>query len=396
MDEEREMILRMLKEGKVSVEEADALLHALEEESDAERSPSPAPGDLPETPELRAELRGVFNELVESIPKEVMRELKRTKDILRPGFLGALQALWGLGEGQAETSAEEPMAAGERLTVRNVWGDVQIKGSPDGHLRLRALRRVWAATADDAQQLAQALMVAPRRSGADVLVDVPQVEQRRVRVDLELAVPAGVAVSLQLAKGDVQASGLSGPLDVDLMRGDMSLQAVANSISLDVRSGDVDVRAVEGTVTGRVLSGDVRVERAGGVSLDVISGDVAIDEAGGDVSVEGKNGDLMFRGVRARTLRARTLSGDIEAGLAALAPDGAVSLETLSGDVGLILPEGTRGEIDAAVQSGEIDCALPLVNRTGDRRSLRGLVGGPGAAMTLRTTSGDISIRGAR
>lgn len=415
MSEEREMILRMLKEGKVSVEEADALLQALEEAGGDTPGPfEPPAGPGAEMPDLRAELRGVFDDLVESIPKEVISELKRTKDILRPSLLSALRALRGLGEGHAESAAEEPMAAGERLLVRNAWGDVHLAGTSSGPLRVTAIRRVWAGTAEEAQRLAQSVPVAPRRSGSEVVIDIPPAEGRRVRVDLELEAPPGVAAVLQLAKGDVRVSRLSGTLAVTLARGDVhvtelrgpaeievtsgdvELRSVDGNASLEIRSGDVSAADVTGVITGRILSGDVDIERCGGAVLDVIHGDISIDHATGDVSVEGKSGDLTFRDLRSRAVRARTLSGDVTAGIAALPEDGTVSLETLSGDIDLSLPAESRGTIDAAVRSGEVECAIPLTNRTGDRRSLRGSLNGPGADITLRTTSGDIEIRGAR
>ncbi|MGH2349721.1 MAG: SHOCT-like domain-containing protein, partial [bacterium] len=80
MNEDREMVLRMLKEGKISVEEADALLQALAEEAEA-----PQPSGEPEEarqrtgPELRVELGDLIRELTESIPKEVIHELKEIR-----------------------------------------------------------------------------------------------------------------------------------------------------------------------------------------------------------------------------------------------------------------------------------------------------------------------------
>lgn len=390
MNEEREMILRMLKEGKISAEEADALLQELRAGNDDPVGSSDAPPDVPTgMPDLRAELRGIFDNLVASIPQEVTRELRRAKDLLRPNLWGALHALRDLKEGQAESTVEHPMTAGDRLVVRNAWGDVQIVRS-SGALRVKALRRVWTA-AEDPQQIAQSLEVMPRRSNGEVTIDIPPVKGRRVRVDLHLEVPDGVAVTLRLTKGDVNVSQISGPLDVQVVRGDIQsadLQSTAafaiasgdlevgstrGDVSLDIRSGDVALKGIGGVISGRVLSGDVAIRECRGVRLDVIHGDVSIDEASGAVSVEGE-------------------SGDISVTLAVLPDDEAVSLRTMSGDINLSLPEHSRATIDAAVTSGEVDCEVPLQDRQGDRRRLRGMLNGPGAAVTLRTTSGDIDI----
>lgn len=410
MSEEREMILRMLKEGKVSVEEADALLQALEEEGTAAEAETVSPSGPPhETPNLHAELRGIFHELVESIPKDVMRELQRTKDALRPSFWGTLHALQGLHEGQAESTTEEPMTAGERLTVRNAWGDVRVVAASGGVLRVKATRRVWAADEDEAQRLAESLRVAPQRRGDEVVIDARSLEGRRARVDLELEVPSGVASTLRLAKGDVRVDGVSGPLHVDVIRGDVRVddlrgaaeinvtsgdvhaESVDGDLSVDIRSGDVQLAHVAGVV-GRVLSGDVEIERCGRLTLDVIHGDVSIDQATGDIAVEAKSGDLRFQRVQSQAVQCRTLSGDVTVALTALPSTASVSVETLSGDIRLQLPPDAHASIDAVVRSGEVDCALPLRAQTGDRRSVRGTLNGPGATVTLRATSGDIDI----
>ena len=114
MDEEREMVLRMLKEGKISVEEADALLQDL--------AASETGADL------RQELHGVFKELMESIPKDLRRELHRTREAFTPSFVDVVRGLRGLAEGRAETTAEEPMRAGETLDLRQAWGDQATNG----------------------------------------------------------------------------------------------------------------------------------------------------------------------------------------------------------------------------------------------------------------------------
>jgi DUF4097 and DUF4098 domain-containing protein YvlB len=386
------------------------LLQVLEEEgSAAEAHAASPPAPLRETPDLHAELRGIFHELVESIPKDVMRELKRTKDALRPSFWGTLHALQGLHGGQAESTAQEPMVGGERLTVHNAWGDVRVVAASGGVLRVKATRRVWAAGGDEAQRLAESLSVVPRRRGDEVVVDVRSLEGRRVRVDLELEVPPGVASTLRLAKGDVRVDSVSGPVRVDVIRGDVRVgdlrgaaeisvtsgdvhaESVDGDLSVDVRSGDVQLAGVAG-VFGRVLSGDVEIDRCGRLTLDIIHGDVSIDQVTGDIAVDAKSGDLRVQRVQSQAVRCRTLSGDVTVAMTVLAVNASVSLETLSGDIRLQLPQDAHASIDAVVGSGEVDCALPLRSQTGDRRSVRGILNGPGATVTLRATSGDIDI----
>lgn len=210
MDEERQMILRMLKEGKISVEEADALLRALEEDVETARSEpveETRPGGTTSFAEFGAELGSAIREIVNTIPKEVLKEV-------RPHFFSVLHSLRDLSEGVAEETAEISMAPGDRLEIRNAWGDIRFAGSTDGRLHLMLRTRVWSASAEDAVQFARSLRIAPERSGRTVTISVPRVEGRRLRVDMQLMVPAGVEVTTSIAKGDIRAEGLSGSTEL--------------------------------------------------------------------------------------------------------------------------------------------------------------------------------------
>ncbi len=412
MDEEREMVLRMLKEGKISVEEADALLQELVDQRVAEGSGADEPvrpaAALPGE-DLRNELRSVFQDLAESFRRDVMPELRRTSVVLRPTFQDLLRGLRGLVEGRAEATAEEPMASGDILELRNAWGDVRVAASGDDRMHLRAVKRVWSLAAEDAQHDAEALTVQVRRQGSTVQVSASRPEGRRTRVDFEITVPSGVEAhvdvakgdvrlvglgaraELQVVRGDVQIADLAGPLRINVANGDLEIRQVRGDVQIDVRSGDVACHDIEGPVHGRLISGDVSIDACRGVALDLINGDVAITRVAGPVDVTTKSGDVAVADARSSDVRVRTLSGDVGLELLEL-PEGSVLVETLSGDIKLTLPPEAHATIEAATRSGEVRSALPLTDQVTGFRSLRGVLNGPGATVRLRATSGDIRI----
>ena len=110
MDEEREMVLRTLKEGKISVEEADALLQELVDQPAGEGSASTG------------------GRVASEIGADLRRELHRTREAFTPSFVDVVRGLRGLAEGRAETTTEEPMRAGETLILRQTWGDQATNG----------------------------------------------------------------------------------------------------------------------------------------------------------------------------------------------------------------------------------------------------------------------------
>jgi hypothetical protein len=411
MNEEREMVLRMLKEGKISVEEADALMQELADQQAEDQRVEEEPRGTPGPGDLREDLRTVFKDLMESIPGDVLHEIRRTKAAFRPTFGEVMRGLRGLVEGRSETTAEEHMSAGDTLELRNAWGDVHLTTVPEGTMRLRAVKRVWSSTTEEAQQEAEALPVEVRRTGSTVTVTVPRHEVgRRVRVDFEIAVPAGVAARIDVAKGDlrlagvagaevrvargdVQGSDLQGSVRADVISGDVEFRKVQGDLRLDLKSGDVAASEIGGSVEGRIINGDVALSDCRGASLDVINGDIAVSRVEGEISIATKSGDVAVAQARARGLRVRTLSGDIALDLLDLR-EGDVSAETVSGDIKLTLPADARATIEASTRSGRVYSALPLAEQTTGFRTLRGVLNGPGATVRLQATSGDVEVRG--
>ena len=404
MDEEREMVLRMLKEGKITIEEADALLQELTEQRSPEEQgavppPSPGPSGIPD---VREELRTVFRDLMDSVPKDVVRELKHAREAFQPGFFQVIRSLRGLVEGRAEAEAEEAVRAGEQIVLTNAWGDVVLMVSPDDRLRMRAVKRVWAETAEEARREAEALPVDVRREGATIEISAPRSIRRhqRSRVDVRLDVAKGDVeveglrgkIDLRIARGDVKIRSQEGAAALDVVSGDVELAAVKGDVRLDVRSGDIAVRDLSGALRGRIINGDIAVTRVGAVALDVINGDVAVNHPGGDVEVEAKSGDIALAGIRAHPACIRALSGDVEIAIDELG-EASLTVETMSGDIEVGLPPSSRATVEATTRTGSITSGLTLQPAPGDRRSLRGVFNGPGGTVRLSTMSGDIEIR---
>jgi len=417
MSQENEIVLRMLKEGKVSVEEADALLKALNDEG-AEMNPPTSSRPQSSLPPRQAEgvggsgeWRELIEELTASIPREILRETRRFRSAWGPGLSHMVEGLWGLVEGEAETAIDESMASGEELMVRNARGDMRLGPSDDAQVHVRARKRVWAPTAAEASRLAEELSIGFRRTGRTMRLDVPRVPERPVRVDLQIMVPSQVSVKLELAKGDVEALGLQGSLTAQIAKGDVQvsnhhgaaevaaakgnvrMSDVAENVEVDVKHGEVTVAKVRGKVKVETAHGDIDIDECAGLALAAIHGDISVAGATDEVLVEGKHGRIDLRDIRARRIEVRTKHGDVALELTDFPGQATVLAGTVRGNVDLSLPSNARTTIDASVRAGHIRSSVPLLNRSEERGSLRGTLNGPGGEVRLRTTSGDIDIR---
>lgn len=108
-----------------------------------------------------------------------------------------------------------------------------------------------------------------------------------------------------------------------------------------------------------------------GLIANTTSGDVACHEAGGAVRVE-------------------TVSGEVRVGLTQ--PLRRAELSSTSGDITAALLGQLGCTLAMRTASGTIDVDLPLQMKTVSRREVTGVVRDGTAPVTLRTTSGNISI----
>src|SRR3972149_1330035 len=130
MSEERVMILKMLKEGKITVEEAEALIDAL-----SEGAPGAASGAAP----LGDEIRNVVRKALEGVrpPEGLGRSMREVGRTLREELRGAavevdlslhdvVHDLFGLASASEDVEITQPAVPGGRLVLRNPRGGVRL------------------------------------------------------------------------------------------------------------------------------------------------------------------------------------------------------------------------------------------------------------------------------
>ncbi|HEY4010412.1 MAG TPA: DUF4097 family beta strand repeat-containing protein [Acidobacteriaceae bacterium] len=165
------------------------------------------------------------------------------------------------------------------------------------------------------------------------------------------------------------------------------------ALNLHSGSGDVEINQVGRFLSASSGSGNVRAHGVHGpAELDSGSGDLELEETGaGDVKAKTGSGNIQVRGMNG-SLTARSGSGDITA-------DGQLQgggmITTGSGDVKLRLASNSRFTLEAATGSGDIRVHMPGVVATNSdmsRHHVTTQINGGGAALEIRTGSGDIEI----
>ena len=151
--------------------------------------------------------------------------------------------------------------------------------------------------------------------------------------------------------GDVQLERVGGDLEARVEHGGVSASDVAGAVKLETSHDGVTLERVAGAVEAKVEHGGLEAKGlARGARIRVSGADVTLDGFSGPIDLE------------------------VERGSARLAPGGALDAEIVArathGDVQLEIPEGSRFELEAESERGQVDA--PLEGLTAEDEGRRG------------------------
>jgi DUF4097 and DUF4098 domain-containing protein YvlB len=262
------------------------------------------------------------------------------------------------------------------VTPGHVVLDVRI---PDGSIEIETAETadttVELTGPDEAELLEIARLAMNERDGSyEVVVEVEDRFSffggrlrfgRTAELRLDVRCPHGADVRIRTGSADTRGRGRFGDLTLESGSGDVSFDGVAGEAGVKAASGDVALRAVGGPAVVQTASGDVAIERVGGdTQVRTASGDVLVRDAGAGVS-------------------ANTASGDIQIDAVA---EGAVTLQSASGDIRIGIRRGSRVWVDAKSMSGETSSELEIGDEPVAEEE------GPLVELRATSMSGDIQV----
>lgn len=248
--------------------------------------------------------------------------------------LVAAAASPALAQGRADFTWSKALAAGSRVSVSNINGDIRVVPSTSGKVEVTGTKRGSSGDFDEIKGIAHEtsrgveICVVPADHENDCSSDSDHRWRGHshwddVRMDLEVHVPANLTVAVQNVSGDVSVDGAQG----------------------DIRAGSV-------------------------------------------------SGDVHLTHLRASSLKAESVSGDVDASLDALSGRGDLSFQTVSGDVTLDVPTPFDADLSMQTVSGDINSDFPItLNGRMSRRNIEARIGQGGRRLDLQTVSGDVRIR---
>jgi Domain of unknown function (DUF5668) len=328
--------------------------------------------------------------------------------------------------------APKKIPANARVMVRNGHGDITVRGSDSGEIRVTAKKTVHAWSETDAAHIAEPIKVTIEQNGDgyEVRPSGYDLSSSRIGVDLEVAIPKKSVLSVKTDQGDVTVSGISGDVGITDMKGDVDVRGTTGDVNVEMRKGDAKVSSTKGDVkiSGKggeievndtagslTVEGDfygpVRAEKAvkgvrmvspktdltlsalaghmetgsgnmdivdapGNLSLRTRDSEINVENPGGKVNIDNRNASI---GVRFSS-----------------APKEDVQITNSSSEIALTVPGSASFEIVADCRNCEISSEFPglTATKTGSGDShLAGKFGtGKGPKITMKTSYGNISL----
>ncbi len=350
------------RERLIAARQAERELRRAEREADRASRRAEHAEQRAERHRNRTELHHDLHDLGPEFAERVGRTVRES---IGSGFGFDLGAFGG-GEEHSETIEQRFTVDGApRLHLRNVSGASRIAVGRDGEIHVRARKRVRGASEDRAKRLLENVEVRMEQNGDELSVWPHLYEQDRgwldlfrggrVAVDFDIAVPRGTRIDATTVSGDLEVRGTRGSLEVQSVSGDVTLADVQGPIRLKTVSGDASCTDLAGALDANSVSGDLTFERCRVQGCDIVT-------VSGDVD----------------------LTGELEAG-------SEHRLKTISGDVELAL-SGISYDVRFKTMSGDLDCTLAAAVTAEGRRDRHVVIGGGATRVSVKTVSGDLQL----
>lgn len=329
--------------------------------------------------------------------------------------------------------AHKPVGKSPRLVVENLRGNARIVGGDGEEVKVTGRKTIRALQQSDADKVHEMTPLEIVVQGDQVIVRTNQERasgERRVSIDLEIAVPRAASVACRGRYGDFDVSEIAGNVEVDSDNAGVRVQNIGGGLRVELRRSDI-VRAigVKGSVDLKGRGQDVELENIGGAvtvnasysgelqfrnlakslrfessqtdlsierlpgQLRIGRGDIHGSQLVGPVRLTARSKDVQFSDFT-QTLEISLERGDIDLRPGRL-PLAKTDVKTRSGDIELALPDAARFDLRASTNRGEVrnDFGAPLKEESEGRgASLRGLVG-QGPTLTATTDRGVVTVR---
>lgn len=244
-----------------------------------------------------------------------------------------------------------------RLILSNIRGSVDIQSGEENSIFVTAIKHLDTGDADHTEVTIS--------QSADDTVTVRTRYQPKSRFLFPPRQPCTVDYTVYVPRAcSLKVSGVSNTVTISGVTGDAEIKTISGPLALRKLQGPLKIESVSAAIKGEALSGPLR--------LKTVSGDVNL--------IESDFGEI----------KGATVSGDLTIQTQIT---GVYDLDSVSGDICLIVVPDTNCSVKVSTVSGDFISALPS-SKTQHRRGERFYeIGSGGVQLDFNSISGDLSLR---
>lgn len=199
---------------------------------------------------------------------------------------------------RAPRTATIDAAGASAVHIEARGGDLSVAGSLEGGQVV-----VEGEACATSQELLDRIELIAERRGGEVWIEAVVPDGRGAqRLDLEIAIPEGLAAIVRDSSGDIRLENVAA-VDLKDESGDVTLRGARGDVRVTDSSGNLQIERVEGSLS--ITDG------SGNIKIDDVSGDVVIERDGsGNIKARNLGGDFIVRRDGSGGIRAEDVAGD--------------------------------------------------------------------------------------
>ncbi|MEZ4900349.1 MAG: hypothetical protein R2822_00520 [Spirosomataceae bacterium] len=231
--------------------------------------------------------------------------------------------------------------------------------------------------------------------------------KKSLSISFKIIVPEKTTTDLTTSGGSIKLAKLSGiqnfttsggSLHLDDLSGNIKGRTSGGSIHLTNCTDQLDLTTSGGSIKADACKGDIKLVTSGGsIQLHQMSGNVRATTSGGSIKggnikgelVASTSGGSIHLTEVAAALKASTSAGSIDAEITSLGQY--LNLSTSAGGIHVQMPLNKGLDLDLRANRVNVD-DLQNFNGTKEKNRINGKLNGGGTLVTMRASSGSISI----
>lgn len=232
--------------------------------------------------------------------------------------------------------------------------------------------------------------------------------KKSLSISFRAFVPQNITTDLNTSGGSINVKNITGnaigktsggSIGVEKCKNKIQLKTSGGSISAIECSGNIDLKTSGGSISAMDLDGDIDLKTSGGsISLDGLKGTISAITSGGSIKatelrgesiVKTSGGSITLREIYG-TLDAATSAGSLDAEILELGKS--LNLSVSSGSMTVKMPMNKGVNLDCTAQKINTGTLYNFNGHT-EKTSLKGTLNGGGIPVTMRVSSGTLTIK---